>query len=141
MIEKIQMSDAEKNLPSGVPANIRALDGVGNSIQSTIKDIGKAIGTFGLRVNLAAFEEYEMDHSSNGGIMLIQYASAAFAIAVAIIYGNQVGVVLEDSSFVSFFKQNERNISVYRKINNGPLYIKNNMGFDVVVYVRFISII
>lgn len=45
MIEKIQMADAEKNLPSGVPANIRALDNNGNSILSTITDIGKAIGT------------------------------------------------------------------------------------------------
>lgn len=44
MIEKIQMSDAEKKLQNGVPANIRALDSNGNSILSTITDVAKSIG-------------------------------------------------------------------------------------------------
>lgn len=43
-MEKIQFSEVEKNLPSGVPANIRALDSSGNSIISTAKDVGKTIG-------------------------------------------------------------------------------------------------
>ncbi len=44
MIEKIRLSEVESNLPGGVPANIRALDSSENSIISSAKDVGKAIG-------------------------------------------------------------------------------------------------
>ena len=44
MMEKILLSEVEKNLPSGTPANIRALEINGNSILSTITDVAKAIG-------------------------------------------------------------------------------------------------
>lgn len=43
-MEKILLSEVEKNLPSGTPANIRALEINGNSILSTITDVAKAIG-------------------------------------------------------------------------------------------------
>ena len=43
-IETIKFEDVEKNLPSGVPANIRALDSSDNSIISSAKEVGKAIG-------------------------------------------------------------------------------------------------
>lgn len=42
-IETIQLSEVEKNLPSGVPANIRALDSNGNSISSDLESVAKAL--------------------------------------------------------------------------------------------------
>ena len=43
MIEKILLSEVEKNLPSGTPAKIRTLDSVGNSISSGLESVAKAL--------------------------------------------------------------------------------------------------
>ena len=137
MIEKINIEDVEKNLPDGVPANIRALDNSGNSLSSSIKNVREVMGIYSLDKIFKPFEEYEIK-SQEGGLILVQFASSEFPIGVAIIYSNTGGVVLNDVSGVSFFKQNERSISVYRKENNGYLYIKNNLSKTVVIYVKFI---
>lgn len=141
MIEKIQLSEAEKGLSNGVPAKIRALDSNGNSIQSTINDVGNSIGVLSIRKEFAPLEEYMVPSSLAGGLMLVQYASSEYPIGVAIIYGNQSGVVLNDAPGVAFLKQNERSVSVYRKENNGPIYIKSNVDSKRVIYVRYIPII
>lgn len=137
MIDKILMSDAEKNLPSGVPDNIRATDSNGNSISSSIKNVREVMGIYSLDKVFEPFEEYEIK-SKEGGLILAQFSSSEFAIGVAIIYGNTVGVVLNDVAGVSFFKQNERIVSVYRKENNGYIYIKNNLNNRINIYVKFI---
>lgn len=141
MIEKILFSEVEKGLPNGVPANIRTLDSNNNSIISTVKDVGNSIGIVRVRKEFAPLEEYMVPLSSTGGLMLVQYASSEYPIGVAIIYGNQSGVVLNDAPGVAFFKQNERSVSVYRKENNGPIYIKSNVDSKRVFYVNFIPII
>lgn len=141
MIEKIQISDVEKNLPSGVPVNIRALDSNGNSIQSTIRDVGNSVGVFSIRKEFVPFEEYMVPSSLTGGLMLVQYASSEYPIGVAIIFSNTGGAILNDAPGIGFFKQNERSVSVYRKENNGPIYVKNNIDSNRVVYVRYIPII
>lgn len=141
MIEKIKLSEVEKGLQNGVPANIRALDSAGNSILSTIIDVGNSIGIVRVRKEFAPLEEYMVPSSLAGGLMLVQYASSEYPIGVAIIYGNQSGVILNDAPGVAFFKQNERSVSVYRKENNGPIYIKSNVDSKRVFYVRFIPII
>lgn len=140
-IETIQLSEVEKNLPSGVPANIRALDSAGNSILSTITEVCNSIGMLSVRKEFAPLEECMVFSSSAGGLILVQYASSEYPIGVAIIYGNQSGVVLNDAPGVAFFKQNERSVSVYRKENNGPIYIKNNVDSNKVFYVKFIPIV
>ena len=137
MIEKIQLSEVEKNLPSGAPANIRATDSNGNSISSSIKNVREVMGIYSLDKVFEPFEEYEIK-SKDGGLILVQFASSEFPIGVAIIYGNTGGVVLNDVSGVSFFKQNERIVSVYRKENNGYIYIKNNLNNRINIYVKFI---
>lgn len=106
MIEKIQMSDAEKKLQNGVPANIRALDSMGNSILSTISEVAKSIGIYSIRDTFEPLEEYEIKIVS-GCLILAQLASSQHEIGVAIMYGNLGGVILNDVSGVSFFKQNE----------------------------------
>ena len=111
MIEKVQFSEVEKGLSNGVPANIRALDSSGNSISSSIKNVREVMGIYSLDKTFEPLEEYEIK-SKDGGLILVQLASSEFPIGVAIIYGNTGGVVLNDVSGVSFFKQNERNISV-----------------------------
>ena len=60
MIEKIQLSDVEKNLPSGVPANIRALDSNNNSIISKVKDVGRYIGVIRDSINIASSQTIEI---------------------------------------------------------------------------------
>ena len=122
-IETIKFEDVEKNLPNGVPTNIRALDSSGNSISSSIKNVREVMGIYSLDKVFEPFEEYEIK-SKDGGLILVQFASSEFPIGVAIIYGNTGGVVLNDVSGVSFFKQNERIVSVYRKENNGYIYKK-----------------
>jgi hypothetical protein len=137
MIEKIKLSEVEKGLSNGVPANIRALDSSGNSISSSIKNVREVMGIYSLDKVFEPFEEYEIK-SKEGGLILAQFASSEFAIGVAIIYGNTGGVVLNDVSGVSFFKQNERIVSVYRKENNGYICIKNNQNNRINIYVKFI---
>lgn len=137
MIEKVQFSEVEKGLSNGVPANIRALDSSGNSISSSIKNVREVMGIYSLDKTFEPLEEYEIK-SKDGGLILVQLVSSEFPIGVAIIYGNTGGVVLNDVSGVSFFKQNERNISVYRKEANGYLYIKNNSNYNRSIYVKFI---
>ena len=137
MIEKIKLSEVEKGLSNGVPANIRALDSSGNSISSSIKNVREVMGIYSLDKVFQPFEEYEIK-SKEGGLILAQFASSEFAIGVAIIYGNTGGIVLNDVSGVSFFKQNERIVSVYRKENNGYIYIKNNLNNRINIYVKFI---
>ena len=95
------------------------------------------MGIYSLDKTFEPLEEYEIK-SKDGGLILVQLASSEFPIGVAIIYGNTGGVVLNDVSGVSFFKQNERNISVYRKEANGYLYIKNNSNYNRSIYVKFI---
>lgn len=137
MIEKIKLSEVEKGLSNGVPANIRALDSSGNSISSSLKNVREAIGIYGLGKEFEPFEEYEIK-STDGGLILVQFASSEFPIGVAIIYSNTGGVVLNDVPGVAFFKQNERSVSVYRTKVNGYLYIKNNLSNKAVIYVKFI---
>ena len=47
-IETIKFEDVEKNLPNGVPTNIRALDSSGNSISSSIKNVREVMGIYSL---------------------------------------------------------------------------------------------
>lgn len=140
MMEKIQMSDAEKNLPSGVPANIRALDGVGNSIQSTISEVANSIGAYSINRAFAPLEEYEVKETY-GCLILAQNASFQHEIGIAILYSNLGGAVLNNVSGVSFLEQNKQPFSIYRKKINGSIYIKNNTETARTIYVRFISII
>ena len=108
--------DVEKNLPNGVPTNIRALDSSGNSISSSIKNVREVMGIYSLDKVFEPFEEYEIK-SKDGGLILVQFASSEFPIGVAIIYGNTGGVVLNDVSGVSFLsKTNELLVCIGKKI-------------------------
>ena len=139
-MEKIQMSEVERNLSKGVPASVRALDVNGKSILSTISEVAKSIGTYNLTKTFAPLEEYEVKEV-NGCLILAQNASSQHEIGVAILYSNLGGVVLNNVSGVSFLEQNKQHFSIYRKKINGSIYIKNNTETSRVIYVRFISII
>ena len=139
-MEKIQMSEVERNLSKGVPASVRALDVNGKSILSTISEVAKSIGTYNLTKTFAPLEEYEVKEV-NGCLILAQNASSQHEIGVAILYSNLGGVVLNNVSGVSFLEQNKQHFSIYRKKINGSIYIENNTETSRVIYVRFISII
>lgn len=139
-MEKIQMSEVERNLSKGVPASVRALDVNGKSILSTISEVAKSIGTYNLTKTFAPLEEYEVKEVK-GCLILAQNASSQHEIGVAILYSNLGGVVLNNVSGVSFLEQNKQHFSIYRKKINGSIYIKNNTETSRVIYVRFISII
>lgn len=139
-MEKIQMSEVERNLSKGVPASVRALDVNGKSILSTISEMAKSIGAYNLTKTFAPLEEYEVKEV-NGCLILAQNASSQHEIGVAILYSNLGGVVLNNVSGVSFLEQNKQAFSIYRKEINGTIYIKNNTNVSRVIYVRLIPII
>lgn len=115
-IETIKFEDVEKNLPNGVPTNIRALDSSGNSISSSIKNVREVMGIYSLDKVFEPFEEYEIK-SKDGGLILVQFASSEFPIGVAIIYGNTGGVVLKMSQELAFLsKTNELLVCIGKKI-------------------------
>ena len=133
MIEALpQMNDISQLLGLNSQSNI--------SLATIATVLGKA-GITKVETIIRSGEEYKVNGTKRGGLLLIQNASIEHDISLILSMASGSNYVVHASEGVSV-KINETSdkLVVYRKTVNEELYVKNNSKFKRVAFICFISI-
>ena len=115
MMEKILLSEVEKNLPSGTPANIRALEINGNSILSTITDVAKAIGIIRGSIALTPSQTVEIPRYRGIAIFYSPINPGALVLILPEKSYSNVGIVFNQEGDFFELKFSGENMAVTNK--------------------------
>lgn len=139
MIETIKFEDVEKNLPSGVPANIRALDSSGNSISSSLKNVREAIEIYIYGLSLKQDEEKDLGNLGYGMYLI---TAVEIGVSAIFIFGSYETCFVSDANKNVFcdYADGTKTIVFGRKTLNGNIFIKSRRAALTNIRIKKISV-
>lgn len=128
-----QMNDISQLLGLNPQSNI--------SLATIATVLGKA-GITKVETIIRSGEEYKVNGTKRGGLLLIQNVSIEHDISLILSMASGSNYVVHASKGVSVnIDEASDEFVVYRKTLNEELYVKNNSKFDRTVFICFIRIV
>lgn len=134
MIQKIDIKEVERNLPSGTPNKIRGLDSSGNMVSSTLKEVASALPRRKVvLIDLAPGDTYSLSDSVYQTLSI--YVTNKHGIGcIALIQWTDI-YLIGDSLFKN--KDTPAFICVYNATVGNPI-IKNNTVDTLSISINYV---